>query len=49
MTAVVATMAVARAAGCLPVWGRYTWQGHVMVAAATGRHQNRQMMRGGRS
>jgi hypothetical protein len=49
MKAVVLTMAVAREAGGLPVWGLLTWQGHVKGASATGRHQNRQMMRGGRS
>ncbi len=49
MKAVVMTMAVARAAGGLPVWGLLTWHRHVKGAQATGRHQNRQMMRGGRS
>jgi len=49
MTGIVLTMAAARAAGGLPVWGPLTWHCHVKGAPATGGHQNRQMMRGGRS
>jgi hypothetical protein len=49
MTDIVSTMVVARVAGGLLVWGPLTWHCHVKGAAATGGHQNRQMMRGGRS
>ena len=49
MTARGLTMAMARAAGGAPVWGPLTWHRHVKGAHATGRHQNRQMMRGGRA
>jgi hypothetical protein len=49
MKAVVLTMAGAREAGDLAVWGLLTWPRHVKGAPATGRHQNRQMMRGGRA
>jgi hypothetical protein len=49
MKDIVMTMVVARAAGGLPVWGLLTWRSHVKGARATGRQQNRQMMRGGRS
>ncbi|MBI3347192.1 MAG: hypothetical protein HY020_08270 [Burkholderiales bacterium] len=49
MKAIGVVMAAARAAGGLLIWSGFMSQNDVKQAKRAGRHQHRQMMRGGRS